>query len=202
MILRKRSYILLGTLLTAALVVSGASLANRADPVTLPEGTAVHVRLDHSLASNQARSGDEFAATVSEPVVMEGKTVIPEGASVKGRVVDARESGRLMGVPRLRLALTEVDVGGKPYELRTSSTFRVGHSHKKRNLLWIGGSAAGGTAIGAIAGGAKGALIGGPVGAGAGTAVAFLTGKKDIRLPAETPLTFRLSHPVSIPAKS
>ena len=200
--LGKRSYILLGTLLAAALVVSGATLANRPDPVTLPEGTAVHVRLDHALASNQARSGDEFAATVSEPIVMEGKTVIPEGASVKGRVVDAKESGRLMGVPWLRLALTDVEVSGKSYELRTTSAVRVGRSHKKRNLLWIGGSAAGGTAIGAIAGGAKGALIGGPVGAGAGTAVAYLTGKKDIRLPAETPLTFKLSHPVTIPVKS
>lgn len=200
--LGRRSYILLGTLLFAALVISGATLANRTGPVTLPEGTAVHVRLDHAVASNQARSGDEFTATVSEPVVVEGKTVIPQGAPVNGHVVEAKESGRLMGVPRLRLALTEVEVGGKSYELRTTSAVRVGRSHKNRNLGWIGGSAAGGAAIGAIAGGGKGALIGGPVGAGAGTAVAFLTGKKDIRLSAETPLTFKLAHPVTIQVKS
>jgi len=201
MILGKRGYILLGTLLVGALVVAGATLANRADPVTLPEGTAVHVRLDNAVASNQARSGDEFTATVSEPVVVEGKTVIPQGAPAKGRVVDARESGRLKGVSRLRLALTDVEVRGKSYELRTTSTGRVGRSHKNRNLAWIGGSAAGGAVIGAIAGGGKGALIGGPVGAGAGTAVAYLTGKKDTRFPAETPLTFKLTHPVTINAK-
>ncbi len=107
-----------------------------------------------------------------------------------------------MGVPRLRLALTDVEVGGKSYKLRTTSAVRVGSSHKNRNLAWIGGSAAGGVIIGAIAGGSKGALIEGPVGAGAGTAVAFLTGKKDIRLPAETPLTFKLAYPVTIEVKS
>jgi len=199
--LSKRSYILLGTLLVAALVVSGAVVANRTDPVTLPEGTAIHVRLDQAVASNQARSGEEFAATISEPVVVEGKTVIPQGAPVRGRVVEAKESGRLMGVSRLRLALTDVEVGSKSYDLRTTSSFRVGGSHKKRNLAWIGGSAAGGAAIGAIAAGGKGALIGGPVGAGVGTTVAYLTGKKDIRLPAETPLTFKLAHPVTIDTK-
>jgi len=71
MILGKRSLILLGALLAAALVVSGVTLANRPDPVTLPEGTAVHVRLDNTVDSNQSRSGDEFDATVTEPVVVD-----------------------------------------------------------------------------------------------------------------------------------
>lgn len=200
--LGKRGYILLGTVLAAALVVTGVTLARRADSVTLPEGTAIHVRLDNAVASNQASPGEEFAATVSEPVVVGNKTVIPQGAPVKGRIIDARESGHLMGVPRLGLRLTEVTVGGKSYALDTSSSVRVGHSHRNRNLAWIGGSGAGGALIGALAGGGKGALIGGPVGAGAGTAVAYFTGKKDIRLPAETPLTFRLVRPVTVQVKS
>jgi len=202
MILGKRSLILLGALLAAALVVSGVTLANRPDPVTLPEGTAVHVRLDNTVDSNQSRSGDEFDATLTEPVVVDTNTVIPQGARVKGLVVDAKQSGHLMGVPHLRLALTSVEVAGKPYDIRTTSGFRAGRNHKKRNLEWIGGGAAGGAIIGAIAGGGKGALIGGPVGAGVGTAVAYFIGKKDIRLPAETPLTFRLTQPVTIPVKT
>jgi hypothetical protein len=200
--LGKRSLILLGTLLAAALIVSGVTLASRPDPVTLSEGTAVHVRLDSTVDSNRSRSGDEFTATVTEPIVVDNKTAIPQGATVKGLVVDAKQSGHLMGVPHLRLALTSVEVAGKPYDLRTSSGFRSGRNHKKRNLEWIGGSAAGGAVIGAIAGGGKGALIGGPIGAGVGTAVAYFTGKRDIRLPAETPLTFRLTQPVTIPVKS
>ena len=137
----------------------------------------------------------------SEPIVVENKTVIPQGATVEGLVVDARHSGRLMGRARLRLALETVAVDGKAYEIRTNSTSRVGGSHKNRNIGFIGGGAGGGLLIGAVAAGGKGALIGGPVGAGAGTAVAFLTGKKDIRLPAETSLTFKLAGPVTINAK-
>jgi hypothetical protein len=200
--LGKRSLILLGVLLAAALAVAGVTLANRPDPVTLPDGTAIHIRLDNTVDSNQSRSGDEFAATVTEPVVVDSKTIIPQGAMAKGLVVDAKPSDHLMGVPRLRLALTSIEVAGKPYDLHTSTGFRSGRNHRKRNLEWIGGSAAGGAVIGAIAGGGKGALIGGPIGAGAGTAVAYFTGKKDIRLPAETPLTFRLTQPVTIPVKS
>lgn len=200
--LGRRTLILVGTLLVAGLIVSGVALASRPDPITLAEGTAIHVRLDNTVDSNQARSGDEFDATVTEPIVLDKKTVIPQGATVKGLVVDAKHAGHLTGVPRLRLALTSVEVDGKTYDLRTSSGFRSGRNHRIRNLEWIGGGAGGGLLIGAIAGGGKGALIGGPVGAGVGTAVAYFTGKKDIRLRAETPLTFRLTQPVTIPAKS
>lgn len=196
--LGKRSYIAVSSILVAALVVAATVHAGRVDAVTLPQGTAVHIRLDNALASNRAQSGEEFHATVSEPVVVDGKTVIPDGARAKGLVVEARESGRLMGRPRLRLELTQVEVGNKSYDLRPASSYRVGRGHLKRNLAWIGGSGAGGAIIGAIAAGGKGALIGGPVGAGVGTAVAYVTGKHDLRLPAETPLTFRLAEPVSI----
>jgi hypothetical protein len=94
-----------------------------------------------------------------------------------------------------------VEIGGKTYELRTTTSQRIGGNHKKRNWGWIGGGAGGGALIGALAAGGKGALIGGPVGAGAGTAVAFMTGKKDIHLRPEAPLTFRLVRPVTIDVK-
>jgi hypothetical protein len=200
--LGRRTLILVGSLLVAALIVSGVALANRPDPVTLAEGTPIHVRLDNTVDSNRSRSGDEFAATVADPVVLDNKTVIPQGSTAKGLVVDAKQGGHLSGVPRLRLELTSVELNGKAYDLRTTSGFRSGKNHNLHNLKWIGGGAGGGLLIGALAGGGKGALIGGPVGAGVGTAVAYFTGKKDIRLPAETPLTFRLTRPVVIPAKS
>ncbi|HYL09192.1 MAG TPA: hypothetical protein VEU31_00520, partial [Candidatus Acidoferrales bacterium] len=145
--------------------------------------------------------GDHFDATVSEPVVVDGRTVIPQGAHAEGMVVDARSSGRLMGRARLQLALQNVAVNGQNYDVRTISHPRVGGNHKKRNIAWIGGSAAGGAIIGALAGGGEGALIGGPVGAGAGTTVALLTGKKDIKLRPETPVKFELAEPVTINVK-
>jgi hypothetical protein len=201
--LSTRKYILLAGSIPVliALALAASVRLNRSDPLTVPEETAIHVTLNHALASDQNKPGDRFEATVSDPIVVEDKTVIPKGATVEGLVVDARHSGRLMGRARLRLALETVAVDGKTYEIRTNSTSRVGGNHKKRNIGFIGGGAGGGTLIGALAAGGKGALIGGPVGAGAGTAVAFLTGKKDIRLPAETPLTFKLAGPVTINAK-
>jgi len=188
-------------LLAAVTVTLGAG-SNASDQVTVPETTAIHVRLDNVVATNESRPGDHFEATVSRPVVVDGKTVIPEGAQVRGLVVESRHSGRLKGRARLQLALETVSVNGSRYEVRTASDVRVGRGHKVRNLAWIGGGAGGGLIIGAIAAGGKGALIGGPIGAGAGVAVAFLTGRKDIRLPAETPLTFRLSEPVAVSVRS
>ncbi len=176
-------------------------LVESTKPVTLPEGTQITVVLNQTLSSADSRSGDRFDASVSAPVVVDGKTVIPKDARVKGRVVEARPSGRLHGVARLRLALASVEVGGKSYEIDTTGAARAGGSHKKRNIELIGGGAGLGAIIGGIAGGGKGALIGGAAGAGAGTATAAITGKKDIRIPAETHLTFRLTQPVTIPVK-
>lgn len=203
MYLTKRHYLIAGgaVVLAVAVAVSAATLRNRPDPVTLPEHTTIRVTLDEALASNQNRPGDHFDATVSEPVVVDGKTVIPQGAHAEGLVVEAQKSGRLMGRARLQLALQAVDVSGQDYEVRTVAHARIGRNHKKRNWAWIGGGAGGGALIGGLAGGGKGALIGGPVGAGAGATVALLTGKKDIKLQPETPVKFELSEPVTIDVK-
>jgi hypothetical protein len=203
MLLSKRHNVMTrgAILLTAALTLSATTLKAGTDPVTVPERTAIRVTLDQSVATNRSKPGDHFAATVSEPVVINGKTVIPQGAHAEGLVVDSRHSGRLMGRARLRLALQTVDVNGQNYDVRTYSHPRIGRDHKKRNWAWIGGGAAGGAAIGALAGGGTGALIGGPIGAGAGVTVALVTGKKDIKLRAETPLRFELAQPVTINVK-
>jgi hypothetical protein len=203
MILTKRHYLIGGgaTLLALALVASAVTVANRLNPVTVPELTPIHVTLDQAVTSNQSRPGDHFVATISEPVIVDGKTVIPQGAHAEGIVVDAKPSGRLMGRARLQLALQSVDVSGQPYDVRTTSSARIGRDHKKRNWAWIGGGAGGGALIGAAAAGGKGALIGGPIGAVAGTTVAFATGHRDIKLRPETPVTFKLAEPLTIDAK-
>lgn len=199
--------VLLGSaivLLSAGIITAAVTLAvhPRTVPVTVPEETAIHVTLDQAISSNQNRPGDHFEATISEPVVMNDKTVIPQGTPVEGVVVDARPSGHLMGRAHLQLTLESMQLGGKTYDLRTSSAYRRGGNHKKRNWALIGGGAGGGALIGAAAAGGKGALIGGPIGAGAGTAVAYFTGKKDIHLRPETQLEFHLNQPVTIDTKS
>jgi hypothetical protein len=170
--------------------------------ITIPEGAQFEVMLDESLASNRSHTGDSFAASLSQPVVEDGKTIIPAGAHVAGRVVDAKDSGRLHVPARLSVALSSVEVSGKSYDIDTNTIAKTGENHNKRNLGFIGGGAAGGALIGGLAGGGKGALIGSAVGAGAGTAGAAATGKKDISLPAETHLRFHLLRSVTVSVKS
>jgi len=195
----KSRYLMVGLAVALAAAVAGAAYTINAKAAMLvPEGTALHVRLDHGISTKQMNSGDGFTATVSQPVRVDGKVVIPQGSQVNGVVVNAKESGRLSGRAQLGLALESVQVGDETYNISTNTISRVSGGHKKRNIAFIGGGGAGGAIIGAIAGGGKGALIGGPIGAGAGLGVAALTGKKNVGLSAETRLTFRLAEPVSI----
>lgn len=210
MTLPKKGYVIAGALAIPllALALFATARATKFAPsltggsnamMVVPEGTAIQVRLNHSLATNQNDSGETFAATVTSPVVVNGKEVIPAGSKAEGVVVESRPSGRLKGHAYMTLALSSVDVGGANYEVKTSTVGRQSGDHKVRNIALIGGGGGGGALIGALAGGGKGALIGGPVGAGAGLAVAAITGKKQVHIPAETAMTFRLTRPLTIP---
>jgi hypothetical protein len=181
-------------------LLSGILGSNRL--ITVPEGTELTVVLDQSLSTMGNRPGDTFQASIAVPIVIEGKTAIPKDARVKGHVVDAQASGRLSGIARLVLTLDSVEVDGESFNIATDDECRIGKNHNKRNGILIGGGAGLGALIGGIAGGGKGVLIGSAAGAGAGTAGAAYTGKKDIRVPAETSLTFRLARSATISRKS
>lgn len=166
--------------------------------IVLPEGTLLEVRLAETLDTRTNRNGDRFKATLDEPVTVNDQIVIPKGATFSGRVDTSKPSGRLKGRAVMNLSLDSFDLNGKKYDIVTNHAGRVSSSHKKRNLLSIGGGAAGGAGIGALAGGPAGALIGAGAGAGAGTAFAAFTGKKNVRVPVETRLNFQLRKPVQL----
>jgi hypothetical protein len=166
--------------------------------VTLPEGTVITVRLANAVGSKLSNSGDEFHASVATPVEADGKVVVPSGAEAAGKVVQAVPLGRFKGGAVLRLALNSVTVNGDAYDVQTSSVSRYLKGKGKRTAAMIGGGAGGGALIGGLAGGGKGALIGAALGAGAGTAGAAYTGNKEIVLPAESTLSFKLSEPLTV----
>ncbi len=180
-----------------ALLVLGTGTSLLAD--TVPAGTTLRVRLQQTISSKDAKSGQEFGAVLDQPLVVNGKTVAPKGATVHGIVATAVPSGRLKTTARLSLRLKSIDVNGKSYPLVTNTRGQSGQSHGKRDAVAIGGGSALGAIIGGIAGGGKGAAIGAGAGAGAGTIGAAATGKKDVNYPVETLLTFTLRQAVTIP---
>jgi hypothetical protein len=161
---------------------------------TVPAGTIVSVRLGETLGSKVSQSGQNFDATLAEPLVVEEKEVIPAGAGAHGVVVDAKPLGRFKGAASLQIALTSI----KDYNVQTASVNRSAKGKGKRTAVMIGGGAGAGALIGALAGGGKGAAIGALVGGGAGTAGAAFTGNKDIVLPAETVVSFKLLQPIEV----
>lgn len=166
--------------------------------VTLPAGTVLTVRLAGTVGSKTNSAGDHFNATIATPVEAGGKVVLPKGTDVQGKVVDAKSQGRFKGGASLSLALESVTISGDAYGIKTSSVSRFQKGKGKRSAAMIGGGAGGGALIGALAGGGKGALIGAALGAGAGTAGAAYTGEKEIVLPAESTLSFKLTQALTI----
>jgi hypothetical protein len=164
----------------------------------IPAGAALHVRVDSTLDTRRNRAGDGFTATLSQPIELNGRVVVPAGTRFAGHVTTAAASGRFKGRAAIGLRLDSFRLNGRNYAIRTSSVDRVSAAHKKRNSILIGGAAGLGAAIGAIAGGGKGALIGAGAGAGAGTVGAGVTGKRQVGIVAETPLRFTLRAPVEM----
>ena len=183
---------------TSASGNKGEAKKSAAEPAVIPAGTHITVRLGETLSSKSSQAGQGFSATVAEPVVVEGKTVIPDGANAHGTVVAAKGMGHFKGGALLQVRLDSIAIGGKEHAVQTTAVARSLKGKGKRSSILIGGGAGAGALIGALAGGGKGAAIGAAAGAGAGTAGAAFTGNKDIVLPAETALTFKLLEPVEI----
>ncbi|MFP5226723.1 MAG: hypothetical protein ACLGXA_03780 [Acidobacteriota bacterium] len=166
--------------------------------IVIPTGTALRVRLDQDLGSKISRPGDSFSATVADDILVDGQTVIPRGSSAEGTVIDAKALGHFKGGAVLELRLERIRTNWGSYPVATSTMSRVEKGKGKRTALFAGGGGAFGALIGGLAGGGKGALIGALAGAGAGTAGSAMTGNKEIFLPAETLVTFRLEHSVHV----
>ena len=167
-------------------------------PIVVPAGTSISVVLDQRVGSKISTTGETFTATVEAPVEVDGKVAIPKGARAAGIVKNAKAAGHFKGGAVLELALTSVTLGDRDYEIRTSAPAVTTKGKGKRTAAMVGGGAGGGAAIGAVAGGGKGAAIGALIGAAAGTGGAGLTGNRDITLPAETALSFKLLQPLEI----
>jgi len=163
--------------------------------VTIQAGTNLAVRVDQHISVKSNRAGDTFTGEIVSPVMdPNGVAVVPKGTRVSG-VIDASHSrGRIKGASTLELRLTTMTLSGTEYQLRTADLTRSKKGKGKRSAAMIGGGAGLGMLVGGLAGGGKGMLIGGLAGGGAGTAGAAMTGNKDLEIPAESVVHFKLSQ--------
>ncbi len=129
--------------------------------------------------------------------MVDDKVVIPAGAGVQGRVVEAQSAGRFSGKPGLVIEVTRLAYNGESYELSSNQYSKQGSSRTTRAAATIGGGAGVG-ALMAGDGGGRGAAIGAMIGAGAGTGVQAKAKPPEVQLPVETMLSFRLENPLTV----
>ncbi len=167
--------------------------------ITIPAGTVVTIRMIDNIDSSRNKAGEEFAATVDSPVVVNDQVVVPRGVDARIRLVDAQSAGHIEGQSDLKLQLIAVTVNGISYPTTSGYYEQHGASRGTRSAETIGGGAILGALIGGILGHGKGAAIGSVAGAGAGTAVQVSTEGQQVKVPSETKLDFTLKDPLTIP---
>jgi hypothetical protein len=164
----------------------------------IPADTSVSIRMIDAVDSEKARVGQTFRASLDEPIFVNGQEVVPRGADVLTKLVEDQQSGKIEGRAKLTMALSTITINGRPMDVTSTDVSQESGSRGKRSAGVIGGTAALGAIIGAIAGGGKGAAIGAGSGAAVGTGAEVLTAGQKVRIPSETRLVFRLQNPLQL----
>lgn len=167
--------------------------------MTLAGGTSLVVRMIDGVDSETARQGQTFAGSLDEPVIdANGQQLIPRGADVVLKLVDAKQSGTFTGRSELTLNLQSIRVNGRMVDINTQSVSRTSNSQGASTAKRGGVGAVAGAALGGIFGGGKGAAEGAAIGAGVGAGSEVMTRGARVRIPSETRLTFVLDTPVRL----
>jgi len=183
---------LAGVVCSVVMCLSLSAVAQR----VIPSGTSIHVRTDEAIQATAANQGRTFPATVSQDVSdSSGQVLVPRGSRATLLVAQGSNPNEVA------LDLKSVNVNGRTYAIESSGvsqTGKEGVGKNKRTAKYVGGGALAGTVIGALAGGGKGAAIGALAGGAAGAGAQTLTKGKNVNIPAETELTFKLAQDVTL----
>ena len=162
--------------------------------MSVPGGTEIAIRTDENIDSRDASDSRSYSAQVASDVVdPNGNIVVPRGS--QARLIVRNLNGNQIG-----LDLQSVMVNGRQYTVDTNQIEqgRQGLGENRRTGQFVGGGAALGAIIGAVAGGGKGAAIGALAGGAAGAGAEVATKGDHVRVPAESVLTFRLEGPLNL----
>lgn len=162
------------------------------EPVVIPAGQSLRIRTASTLSSKTNQAGESFVASLEDALVVDGATVAPAGSRAVGTVAFVERSGRVKGVARIGVKLTEIHANGTVIPVATDSYVVAAKKTHVKDAQKVGIGAGVGAAIGAIAGGGDGALKGAGAGAGAGTGAVLATRGDPAVIGSESVLTFTL----------
>jgi len=168
--------------------------------VSIPAGQSLLIRMIDGVDSSKNHVGDVFHASLETDLNVNNTLVARKGTDVYGRLANAEKSGTFSGKSELQLELTRIVIDGKDYPVVSSDYTLQGKGQGASTAKKVGGIAAAGAIIGAIAGGGKGAAIGAAAGGATGAGVQVLTKGAQVKVPSETLLEFRLQQPVTVAA--
>jgi hypothetical protein len=160
--------------------------------IMVQDGTSIPVRISEALSSKDSHANDAFHGSLASDLYVDGVMVFRQGTPILGRVVDAKEAAHFKGSALLSLELTQITADGKKIPLVTDAYSQQGSGRGKNTVEKAGGGGVLGAIIGGIAGGGKGAAIGTLAGAAAGTGANGVTRGKEVTIPSETLINFRL----------
>jgi hypothetical protein len=166
-------------------------------PVTLPANTILNVLLTQAIDVDAAQTGMTFKSLLDDPVMMNGKVIVPRGTAVALQAVKVEQAGKMKGADKITLKANSFSFGGRKYEIVTSYVESKGAGEGKKSGRKVAGGAGLGAVVGGIAGGGSGAAIGAAVGGATGAVVAS-QGTEHLKLPAETRLQFQLTAAVTV----
>src|SRR5437868_952108 len=171
-----------------------------ANPSVLPAGTQLVIRTNDNIVATPADAGKTYSAEVARSIVdQHGTVLVPKWSPVHLTVASVKNP--TLGQNQAELALHSITINGRTYEVNSNTVAQSGSNGigaNKRTAEMVGGGALLGTLIGAVAGGGKGAAIGAAVGGAGGAGAQVLTKGKEVKVPAESVLTFQLSQPMQL----
>jgi hypothetical protein len=173
------------------------SPAKAPTPVTVPKGTALTGVLTQGIDVDATAAGQTFKAVLDDPVMMDGKVIVPRGAAMVVQVAKVEQAGKMKGADKIALKANSISFGGRKYDVVTTQVEQKGSGEGKKTTRKVAGGAGLGAIVGGIAGGGTGAAIGAAAGAATGAIVAS-QGTEHLKLPAETRLQFTLDAAVTV----
>jgi outer membrane lipoprotein SlyB len=173
------------------------SPAKAPTPITVPKGTTLTGVLTQGIDVDGTQAGQTFKAVLDDPVMMDGKVIVPRGAALVVQVAKVEQAGKMKGSDKIALKANSISFGGRKYDIVTTQVEQKGSGEGKKTARKVGGGAGLGAIVGGIAGGGTGAAIGAAAGAATGAIVAS-QGTEHLKLPAETRLQFTLDAAVTV----